>query len=156
MYGIESPGVALLSNGAEDTKGNKLVKESFPLLRACEEIRFVGNVEGSDALSGKCDVVVCDGFAGNQVLKVTEGTARRLIRDIVKMAKETKNKEYMSLAEKLMAKYDFNSLGGAIILGTSVPIIKAHGRANEQSIISCISMLLNFAKNNSVYETIVE
>ena len=156
MYGIESPGGALLSNGAEDTKGNKLVKESFPLLRACEEIRFVGNVEGSDALSGKCDVVVCDGFAGNQVLKVTEGTARRLIRDIVKMAKETKNKEYMSLAEKLMAKYDFNSLGGAIILGTSVPIIKAHGRANEQSIISCISMLLNFAKNNSVYETIVE
>ena len=97
-----------------------------------------------------CTVLWHDGITYHQY--VTELTYILFL----KMAKETKNKEYMSLAEKLMAKYDFNSLGGAIILGTSVPIIKAHGRANEQSIISCISMLLNFAKNNSVYETIVE
>jgi hypothetical protein len=68
MYAIESPRIGLLSNGAEPTKGNKVVKEAHLLLKDDESLNFIGNIEGNNALSGECDVLVCDGFAGNQVL----------------------------------------------------------------------------------------
>ena len=116
-----------------------------------EELNFVGNVEGTNALAGSCEVLVCDGFAGNQVLKVTEGTARRIITDIVKYAKMTKNEGLMELVGYLMGLYDFNSLGGGIILGTAKPVIKAHGAANEKSIVSTAGMLLNLAENKEVF-----
>lgn len=152
LYRLEDVRVALLSNGAEPTKGNKVVKEAHALLSECEDIHFVGNVEGTNALSGSCDVLVCDGFAGNQVLKVTEGTARRIITDIVKYAKMRGKSEYMELVGHLMALYDFNSLGGGIILGTKKPVIKAHGAANEQSIKNVASMILNIAENKTVFD----
>ena len=150
-YGIESPRVGLLSNGAEETKGNKLVKETHALLKAEDGIRFVGNIEGTNALSGDCDVLVADGFAGNQVLKNSEGIAKRIMTDIVRYAKATNNPEMMKLVSHLMQLYDFNSLGGGIILGIGKPIIKAHGSANSESIVSVLSMLLNMAKNNDLY-----
>ena len=152
MYGVENPTVGLLSNGAEPTKGNKVVKEAHLLLKDAEDISFVGNIEGSKALSGLCDVLVCDGFAGNQVLKVTEGIAKRIIKDIVKLAKMTGEEKYMKLVGHLMGIYDFNSLGGAIILGCKKPVIKAHGAANEDSVVSTVGMLINMAKNKSVYD----
>lgn len=151
LYGMESPRIALLSNGAEPTKGNKVVKEAHALLKEAGDLNFVGNVEGTNALAGSCDVLVCDGFAGNQVLKVTEGTARRIITDIVKYAKMTKNEGLMELVGYLMGLYDFNSLGGGIILGTDKPVIKAHGAANEKSIVSTAGMLLNLAENKEVF-----
>ena len=83
LYKIDAPKVALLSNGAESTKGNHLVKETFPILEADKEINFIGNIEGNQTLTGEADVIVCDGFAGNQVLKNIEGVAKRLITDIV-------------------------------------------------------------------------
>lgn len=152
MYGIENPRVGLLSNGAEKTKGNKVVKEAHELLEAQEEINFIGNVEGNNALSGICDVLVCDGFAGNQVLKVTEGTATRLIKDIVKYAKRTGSKEIMELVGHLMAVYDISSLGGGILLGIEKPVIKAHGACDEKAIVNTAKMLLNMAKNVAVFD----
>lgn len=152
LYGIESPKVGLLSNGAESTKGNKVVKEAHILLKDAENINFVGNIEGTNALSGDCDVLVCDGFAGNQVLKVTEGIAKRIITDIVKYAKKTGEENIMRLVGHLMAAYDFNSLGGGIILGTRKTVIKAHGAANETSIVSTAGMLLNLAANKEVFD----
>ncbi len=152
MYGVQNPRIGLLSNGKEESKGNKLVKEAHLLLKADEELNFVGNIEGNIALSGECDVLVCDGFAGNQILKNTEGVAKRIIKDIVRYAKKTGNDGVMPLVSHLMSLYDFNSLGGGIILGTRKPIIKAHGAANEQSIISTVAMLLNLAKNKTVFE----
>lgn len=152
LYGIEAPRVGLLSNGAEPTKGNKVVKEAHLLLKDAEDINFVGNIEGTGALSGDCDVLVCDGFAGNQVLKVTEGIAKRIITDIVKYAKKTGEENVMRLVGHLMATYDFNSLGGGIILGVRKPVIKAHGAANETSIVSTAGMLLNLAANKEVFE----
>lgn len=152
MYGVENPRVALLSNGVEETKGNKVVKEAHALLKAETALNFVGNVEGSGALSGSSDVLVCDGFAGNQVLKVTEGIATRIITDIVKLAKKTGEEKYMQLVGYLMGIYDFNSLGGGIILGIRKPVIKAHGAANEESVVSTVGMLLNMAKNKEVYD----
>lgn len=151
MYGICSPKVGLLSNGKEETKGNKVVKEAHALLDAASDINFVGNMEGTNALSGECEVLVCDGFAGNQVLKVTEGTARRIITDIVKIAKKEGRGEYMELALRLMAMYDFNSLGGGIIFGVKKPVIKAHGASNEQSIMNVCGMILNLAANKDAY-----
>ena len=151
LYGLESPRVGLLSNGAEETKGNKLVKETHQLLKADESLNFVGNIEGTNALTGDCDVLVADGFAGNQVLKNTEGIAKRIIKDIVKYAKKTESPDMMKLVGHLMSIYDFNSLGGGIVLGVSKPVIKAHGAANADSIVNTSSMILNIAKNRDVF-----
>ena len=152
LYRMDSPRIGLLSNGVEPTKGTKVVKEAHLLLDGAEDINFVGNVEGNNALSGVCDVLVCDGFAGNQVLKVTEGAARRIITDIVKYSKMTGDESLMKLVGYLMGIYDFNSLGGGIILGTSKPVIKAHGAANEQSIVSTAGILLNLATNKEIFD----
>lgn len=150
-YRVENPKIGLLSNGAEETKGNKLVKETHALLKNAQGLNFIGNVEGNRALSGDCDVLVCDGFAGNQVFKNSEGIARRIITDIVKYAKKTGRGEIMNLVGYLMKIYDFSSLGGGIILGAGKPIIKARGSANADSIMNTSEMLLNMAKNKDLF-----
>ena len=151
-YGIETPRIGLLSNGAESSKGNKLVKETYPLLEADTLLNFIGNVEGNVALSGVCDVLVCDGFAGNQVLKVTEGTAMRIITDIMKYAKREDSPEIKRLAAHLMSVYDISSLGGGVILGTEKPIIKTRGNSNESSVVNTAKMLINLAHGKSVFD----
>ena len=150
-YGIENPRVGLLSNGSEPTKGNKLVKETHPILAKDENLNFVGNVEGNTALSGVCDVLVCDGFAGNQVLKVTEGTATRIITDIMKYAYRENSDEIKKLGSHLMGVYDIGSLGGGVILGIAKPIIKTRGNAKESAIVNTSEMLLNMANNKAVF-----
>ena len=153
MYGIESPRIGLLSNGVEETKGNKVVKEAHQLIKNEESLNFVGNIEGSGALSGDCDVLVCDGFAGNQVLKVTEGTAKRIITDIVKFAKKTGSEDAMKLVGHLMSLYDFGSLGGGNVLGTVKPVVKAHGSSDEKAIVSTTRMVLNMAQNKEIFDS---
>ena len=150
MYHIESPRVALLSNGAEPTKGNHLVKETFPILQEDKELNFVGNIEGNNALSGDCDVLVCDGFAGNQVLKNTEGMAKRLITDIVMLSKKRNRPEFMEVAQYLMKTYDISALGGGLVLGTRKLIIKARGNSDERAIVNISRMLLNHASGEAV------
>ena len=152
MYGIEKPKIGLLSNGAESSKGNKLVKETHAVLKADESLNFVGNIEGNNALSGACDVLVCDGFAGNQVLKVTEGTAARIITDIVKYAKRTESREIMKLVQHLMGVYDIGSLGGGYILGISKPVIKLRGNAGDGAVVNTAEMLLNMAQNKAMFD----
>lgn len=151
-YGIESPKVGLLSNGAESSKGNKLVKETHPILAADETLNFVGNIEGNRALSGDCDVLVCDGFAGNQVMKVTEGTATRIITDIMKYAHRKGSDEIKKLAYHLMGVYDIGSLGGGNILGVVKPVIKARGNAGEKAVVSIAGMLVNMAENKAMFD----
>ena len=150
MYQIESPRVALLSNGAEPTKGNHLVKETFPILQEDKELNFVGNIEGNNALSGDCDVLVCDGFAGNQVLKNTEGMAKRLITDIVMLSKKRNRPEFMEVAQYLMKTYDISALGGGLVLGTRKLIIKARGNSDERAIVNISRMILNHASGEAV------
>ena len=150
MYGIESPKVGLLSNGAEPTKGNHLVKETFPILQEDKELNFVGNIEGNMALSGECDVLVCDGFAGNQVLKNTEGMAKRLIKDIVVLSKKRNKPEFMEVAQYLMKTYDISALGGGMVLGSRKFIIKARGNSDERAILNISKMLINYAKGDAL------
>ena len=151
-YGIESPRVGLLSNGTEPAKGNKLVKETYPLLAADESINFIGNIEGSTALTGICDVLVCDGFAGNQVLKVTEGTATRIITDIMKYAYRESSDEIKMLGAHLMSIYDIGSLGGGVILGVKKPVIKTRGNAKEAAVVNTSEMLINMASHKAVFD----
>ncbi|MBP3401516.1 MAG: phosphate acyltransferase PlsX [Clostridia bacterium] len=141
LHKIDSPRVALLSNGAESAKGNALVKETHLLLDGADDVNFVGNVEGTNALTGSCDVLVADGFSGNVLLKTTEGTARRIITDIVKLANETGEERYLELAYRLKGLYDFNSMGGAVILGVRKPVFKMHGSSNEQTVVNTVGML---------------
>lgn len=150
LYKLDAPKIGLLSNGSEPTKGNKTVKETHELLKAAEDLNFIGNIEGTSALSGECDVLVCDGFAGNQVLKVTEGTARRIITDVARLAKKTGEAKYMELVGYLKGLYDFNSLGGAVILGARKLVLKAHGSANETSIMNTVGILMSVSDGGTI------
>lgn len=150
MYQIESPRVALLSNGAEASKGNHLVKETYPLLKEDETINFIGNIEGNQTLTGDADVIVCDGFAGNQVLKNVEGVARQLITDIVKLSKKRERPEFMEVAQYLMKTYDISALGGGLVLGARKLIIKARGNSDERAIVNISRMMLNHASGEAV------
>ena len=151
MYQIERPRVALLSNGAEPTKGNHLVKETYPILAEDKELNFIGNVEGNRALSGDTDVLVCDGFAGNQVLKNSEGMAKQLITDIVKLSKMRNKPEFMEVAQYLMKTYDLGALGGGIVLGSRKVIMKARGNSDERAIVNISRMLINYANGEAVF-----
>ena len=150
MYKIEAPRVALLSNGAEATKGNHLVKETYPLLKEDTTINFIGNIEGNQTLTGDADVIVCDGFAGNQVLKNVEGVARQLITDIVKLSKKRERPEFMEVAQYLMKSYDISALGGGLVLGARKLIIKARGNSDERAIVNISRMMLNHASGEAV------
>ena len=153
LYKLESPRVGLLSNGSEPTKGNKLVKETFKLLEKEEGINFVGNIEGSQTLNGLCDVLVCDGFAGNQVLKNTEGMAINLITEIIKYGKKTGNEDIAKqIAYYLMKTYDFESLGAGIMLGARKLVLKCRGSSGEKAIQSASKILINLANNKTIYE----
>ena len=151
MYQVENPRVALLSNGAEPTKGNHLVKETYPILAEDKSINFIGNVEGNQALTGDADVIVCDGFAGNQVLKNTEGMAKQVITDIVKLSKKRNKPEFMEVAQYLMKTYDLGSLGGGVVLGTRKLVIKARGNSDERAIVNISRMLINYASGEAVF-----
>ena len=152
MYKIDNPRVGLLSNGAEATKGNHLVKETYPILEADKGLNFVGNIEGNKALSGDCDILVCDGFAGNQVLKNTEGVAKLFITDIIKLSKKKNKPEYMEVADYLMKAYDLGALGGGILLGTRKIIMKARGNSDERAIVNISRMLVNYASGEAVFD----
>lgn len=153
LYKIDRPRVGLLSNGVEPTKGNKLVKEAHKLLAECPEINFVGNIEGNKTLNGLCDVLVCDGFAGNQVLKNSEGMAANLIKEIIVFGKKSGHeKEAMMVASHLMETYDFESLGAGIMLGAKVPVMKCRGSSGAKAIRNAAHILLNIAQNKSIYE----
>ena len=153
LYKIENPRVGLLSNGSEPTKGNHLVKETHPLLAKEEGINFVGNIEGSKALSGMCDVLVAEGFAGNQVLKNSEGMAVNLITEIMKFGKMTGNEEVTKqIAGYIMKTYDFESLGAGIMLGARKLVMKCRGSSGPMAIKNTAKILINIMNNKTFYE----
>ena len=153
LYKIENPRVGLLSNGAEPTKGNKLVKETHKLLAEDQTINFVGNIEGNNVLNGLCDVLVADGFSGNQVLKNNQGMAVNLITEIIKFGKKTGNDEITKqIAGYLMKTYDFESLGAGIMLGARKVILKCRGSSGATAIKNAAKILINLNSNKTFYE----
>ncbi len=144
--GIENPKVALLSVGTEDKKGNAVTKEAFQLLKE-SDLNFVGNIEGKTVLGGEVDVVVCDGFSGNVLLKNIEGTAKSVIGRLNGIIKKiaTPNDDLTVIKKsfkELMKQLDFNSEGGAVILGVKKIIIKAHGSAESITVVNTVKQAL--------------
>lgn len=158
MRGIAKPRVGLVNNGAEDSKGDTLRKETYALLKGAGDagrLNFVGNVEGRDVPLGACDVAVIDGFAGNVMLKTIEGVAKF-------MAGEIKNVFMHSFATKLAylpckhgmddfrALFDQDKIGGAPFLGIAKPVIKAHGSSNEVAFQNAIRQAIEYAHSGMI------
>src|ERR1700691_4015293 len=137
---IREPRVGLLSIGEEETKGNDLTREAFPLLKALP-IRFIGNVEGRDIFSGLADVIVCDGFVGNVALKTSEGVGR-FVRDVLR---ESLTRTVTAKVGALLSRQAFNEFrrrldyreyGGAPLLGVRGVCIIGHGSSNDRAIFN--------------------
>ncbi|EGH4468146.1 phosphate acyltransferase PlsX [Campylobacter lari] len=148
---ITKPRVALLSNGEEECKGNELTKETHQLLKQLPN--FVGNAEGRDIFNGTIDVLVCDGFNGNILLKTGEGVASV----ITKLLKQEIQKSFLAKLGYLLAKPAFNELkthidyeeyGGAPLLGVKECVIISHGKSGPKAIKNAIFQALNFTQSN--------
>lgn len=150
MYGIETPRVALLSVGTEDTKGNQLVLETFPMLKNLN-INFVGNMEARDALSGQYDVIVTDGYGGNVLLKGMEGALKNLMNVLKESLTANLKTKIGALfikksLKKELKKYDYEQYGGAAMLGTKQFVYKAHGSAKAKQILTSIEQVVEFSQ----------
>ncbi len=153
---IKNPKVGLLNIGEEETKGNEQALETYPLLQSNGQINFIGNVEGRDINKGTVDVVVCDGFVGNVVLKFAEGLAlailklmREAILDGGIIAKVGGMLIKPSL-KKLRKRLDPSEYGGALLLGVRAPFIICHGSSRAKSIISAIKVAMDFVDNDVI------
>lgn len=142
VMGVKNPRVGLLNIGAEESKGNELTKESFELIKNTG-VNFVGNVEARDIVSGVCDVCVADGFAGNVLLKTTEGVAMTLFKLLKQeFMKSFKTKLGAMLLKKgivnIKSQFDYTEVGGAPFLGINGIMIKAHGSSDAKAIKNAI------------------
>lgn len=148
VVGVKNPTVGIANIGAEEEKGNALVKATFPLLKACPDINFVGSVEARDIPKGEVDIVVCEAFVGNVILKLIEGVAKTLLKTVKQgLTANLKSKIgalliKKSLKESLKA-FDMEEYGGAPLLGLNGLVVKTHGSSKEKeiknSIIQCIA-----------------
>lgn len=146
VIGIENPRVGLLSNGEEDNKGNELTKATFKLLK--DFPFFKGNVEGRDIFNGSVDVIVCDGFSGNLVLKAAEGVASAISTILKKEIKSCLCSMFGALFLKrvfrnLKKKVDHSEYGGAPLLGVQKVVIISHGSSNARAIECAIYQAIN-------------
>ncbi len=148
VVGVENPRVAIVNIGAEEEKGNALVKETMPLLKECETINFIGSIESRDIPRGDADVIVCEAFVGNVILKLYEGLASTLIGVIKKGLLSTlKSKIGAALAlpalKKTLKFFDASEYGGAPLLGLNGLVVKTHGSSTakeiKNSILQCVS-----------------
>lgn len=153
---VQNPRVGLANVGVEEHKGNELYQQTYKILKE-SKLNFVGNVEGRDIPKGVCDVVVCDGFTGNLILKTYEGVAITLMKKIKHMfADSTKGKLAavltMSDIKELKAKFDYNKYGGAPILGSSKPVFKAHGDSKAITLKNAVELSMNYVSGNAIGE----
>lgn len=145
ILNIEKPTVGLLSIGEEKEKGNHLTKKTYELLQNCGDIHFIGNVEGRDIPKGKSDVVVCDGFVGNVVLKTMEGTADALSRMLKKEISSSwvAKAGYLltrSAIQRFRQRVDYAEYGGAPLLGVNGACIISHGKSTAKAVKNAIRM----------------
>lgn len=152
VFDIESPRVGLANCGTEEHKGTQLQHEAYALLKE-SNINFIGNVEGRDIPSGVCDVLVCDGFTGNLILKTYEGVALSLMAQIKGIFKKSlKNKIAAAIVlndmKELKKTVDYKEFGVAPILGCAKPVFKAHGSADDVTIKNSVKSVKKFIEGN--------
>jgi len=154
VWGRERPRVGLVNLGAEESKGTSVTKDAYQML-AASKLNFIGNVEGRDVPKGVCDVIVCDGFTGNVILKLTEGVSL----SIFKLIKNTLKSNVKAMVGGALVKsklnglkdeFDYEEYGGAPVLGVSGPVIKMHGSSTARAVRSAIIRGLPYARENVV------
>lgn len=149
VMGVENPRIGLLNNGAEAEKGNELTKAAYKLLENAP-VNFAGNCEARDILSGQFDAIVCDGFAGNIVLKYTEGMASTLMSMLKgELMADTRSKIGAMFAKPAFRRFkkimDYTEYGGAPLLGIDGGVVKAHGSSNAKAFAAAIGQARKFA-----------
>lgn len=155
MRGVESPRVGLVNNGAEAEKGCVLTKEAYEILSADQRLNFVGNVEAREITHDAADVIVCDGFVGNIILKFMEGVAGTLMGIIKKeLMSDTKSKIGALLAKpafrRVKKTMDYSEVGGAPLLGVRGNVVKAHGSSNGHAIACAVKQAVQMIEGDVV------
>ncbi len=148
VMGIANPRVAIVNIGAEEEKGNALVKETFPLLKECTDIHFIGSIEARDIPAGYADVIVCEAFVGNVILKLYEGVGGTLIKEVKKGMMSSLRSKIGALLVKpalkeTLKRFQTDEYGGAPMLGLNGLVVKTHGSSKaieiKNSILQCIT-----------------
>lgn len=153
VVGVKNPRVALVNIGAEEDKGNSLTKETYPLLKNCPDIHFVGNIEARDIPNGAADVIVCEAFVGNVILKLYEGVGGTLIK-MVKAGMMTSLRSKIGALmvkpalKKTLKAFDLEQYGGAPLLGLNGLVVKTHGSSKAIEIKNSILQCITFAEQN--------
>ena len=153
VVGIDNPRVAIVNIGAEEEKGNMLVKETYPLLKECTDINFVGSIEARDIPKGDADVIVCEAFVGNVILKLYEGLAATLLHKVKEGLMSTLRSKIGALLikpalKKTLKAFDTSEQGGAPLLGLNGLVVKAHGRSTEVEIKQAIKQCIQFGEED--------
>ena len=143
VYGLEAPRVSLLNIGVEETKGDELRKATYPVMKAIEGVNFSGNMEARELLSGDHDLVVCDGFSGNVLVKSTEGACLEMLKKLKRdIYSRTINKIGALLMKRMFDEekrfMDYRNYGGSVLLGCKKIVVKGHGSSNDVAVSKCI------------------
>ena len=160
IVGIKNPKVAIVNIGAEEEKGNALVKETFPLLKETKGINFTGSIEAREIPHGQADVIVCEAFTGNVILKLTEGLASTLVGKIKEGMMSTLRSKIGALLVKpalkaTLKEFDASEYGGAPLLGLNGLVVKTHGSAKTKEVSNTLIQCVTF-KNQKINEKIKE
>ena len=164
VMGVKNPRVGLVNIGAEEEKGNALVKETFPLLKECKELNFIGSVEARDIPQGVCDVIVCEAFVGNVILKLYEGVGATLISKVKQGMMTSLRSKIGALLVKPALKetlksFDASQYGGAPLLGLNGLVVKTHGSSKAVEVKNSILQCVQFTKqeiNQKIRENIIK
>lgn len=157
---VKNPRVAIVNIGAEEEKGNALVKETFPLLKECGDINFIGSIEAREILHGQADVIVCEAFVGNVILKLIEGVGMTMLSMIKKGLLSSLRSKIGAVLIKpalkaTMKNFDASEYGGAPLLGIKGLVVKCHGNSKEKEIKNGIFQCIDF-KAQGINEKISE
>ena len=160
VLGIRNPKVGIVNIGAEEDKGNALVKETFPLLKEQKDINFIGSVEAREIPHGQADVVVCEAFAGNIILKLYEGVGAVLVSKIKEGMMSTLRSKIGALLVKpalkqTLKQFDASEYGGAPLLGLNGLVVKTHGSAKSKEVCNTLLQCVTF-KQQKINEKIKE
>lgn len=150
---VQNPRVAIVNIGAEEEKGNQLVKETFPLLKNCHDINFIGSIEAREIPYGKADVIVCEAFVGNVILKLYEGLGTALINKVKNALTSTVKSSIgaalsKSALKKSLKGFDVTEYGGAPMLGLEGLVVKTHGSAKAVEVKNSILQCVEFKKQD--------
>ncbi len=164
VMGIQNPKVAIVNIGAEEEKGNTLVKETFPLLKECKDINFIGSIEARDIPHGMADVIVCEAFVGNVILKLFEGVGSVMMQKVKQGMMTTLRSKIGALLVKPALKetlksFDASEHGGAPLLGLNGLVVKTHGSSKAKEVSNSIIQCVTFKEqkiNDKIRECIKE